>query len=92
MPGIQSNPIATLMTSSGDPCSRTVKVYLDGRARFDFVFGASSPTAINSPAYRGQGLRCAVQYRPIAGFTEPQEPQGRTESCGMVPPRSWSRM
>lgn len=69
----QLTAIAGLITASGDPCGRTVKVYLDGRARFDFVFGASSQTTINSPAYRGPGLRCAVQYRPIAGFTEPQE-------------------
>lgn len=70
----QLTAIASLIAANGNPCGRTVRVFLDGHARFDFVLAAGSAVQINTPAYRGAGVRCAVQYRPIAGFTEPQEP------------------
>lgn len=69
----QLTAIASLITASGDPCGRTVRVYMDGRSRFDFVIAASQPINVDSPAYRGPALRCAVEFRPIAGFTDPQE-------------------
>jgi len=71
----QITAIATLVTiPSGDPCGRTLHVYMDGRARFDFIMAAGAPITINSPAYRGPGVRCSVQFRPIAGFGDPQQP------------------
>jgi hypothetical protein len=69
----QLTAIASLITATGDPCSRTVRVYLDGRSRFDFVLTPNGRVNVDTPAYRGQALRCSVQFRPIAGFSDPQE-------------------
>jgi hypothetical protein len=33
---------------------------------------------VNTPIYRGPAVRCAVQFRPIAGFSDPQEAQSLT--------------
>ena len=46
---------------------------MDGRARFDFVLTPNGNVTINSRAYQGPGVRCRVQFRPIAGFGDPQE-------------------
>lgn len=70
----QISAIASMMTTTGDPCSRTLRMYMDGRSRFDFVFSPNGRVTINSRAYQGQGVRCRVQFRPIAGFSDPQEP------------------
>ncbi len=70
----QLTAIAALITANGDPCSRTLRVYMDGRARFDFVMTPNGSVTINSRAFRGPGVRCRVQFRPIAGFGDPQEP------------------
>ena len=69
----QLTAIAALVTATGDPCARTLRVYMDGRARFDFAMAPNGNVTINSPAYRGPGVRCRVQFRPIAGFGDPQE-------------------
>jgi hypothetical protein len=69
----QITAIAAMVTASGDPCSRTLRMYMDGRSRFDFVFTPNGEVNIDSRAYRGPGLRCRVQFRPIAGFGDPQE-------------------
>jgi len=70
----QLTAIAAMITAQGDPCSRTMRVYMDGRSRFDFVFTPNGNVTINSRAYEGPGVRCRVQFRPIAGFSDPQEP------------------
>lgn len=70
----QITAIAAMITAQGDPCSRTMRVYMDGRSRFDFVFTPNGNVTINSRAYEGPGVRCRVQFRPIAGFSDPQEP------------------
>jgi hypothetical protein len=70
----QLTAIASMITASGDPCARTVRVYMDGRSRFDFVMSPNGSLEVNTAAYRGQVLRCRVQFRPIAGFSDPQEP------------------
>lgn len=70
----QLSAIASMVTAQGDPCSRTVPVYLDGRSRFDFVFRPNGQVAVNTSAYQGQAVRCSVDFRPIAGFSDPQEP------------------
>jgi hypothetical protein len=62
-----------MVIAQGDPCSRTVPVYLDGRSRFDFVFRPNGQVAVNNSAYQGQALRCSVDFRPIAGFSDPQQ-------------------
>jgi len=69
----QLTAIAALVTTTGDPCARTLRVYMDGRARFDFVMTPNGNVTINNAAYRGPGVRCRVQFRPIAGFGDPQE-------------------
>lgn len=69
----QLTALATLMTTTGDPCSQTVRVYMDGRSRFDFVLSPNGQVNANSTAYRGRAVRCRVQFVPIAGFSDPQE-------------------
>jgi hypothetical protein len=87
----QITAIASMVTTSGDPCSRTLRIYMDGRSRFDFVFTPNGNVNIDSRAFQGPGVRCRVQFRPIAGFSDPQEAAtlnfvfGRTSS-GMWAP------
>ncbi|HET9231474.1 MAG TPA: DUF3108 domain-containing protein, partial [Vitreimonas sp.] len=69
----QITAIAAMVTTSGDPCSRTLRIYMDGRSRFDFVFTPNGAVNIDSRAFQGPGVRCRVQFRPIAGFSDPQE-------------------
>lgn len=82
----QISAIASMLTAQGDPCARTLRIYMDGRSRFDFVMTPNGTVNINSRAYQGPGVRCRVQFRPIAGFGDPQEPAtltfllARTES------------
>ena len=69
----QISAIASMVTAQGDPCARTVHVYMDGRSRFDFVMTPNGQVNVDSPAYRGPAFRCRVQFQPIAGFSDPQE-------------------
>jgi hypothetical protein len=69
----QITAIASLITASGDPCQQTIRVYMDGRSRFDFVLTPNGRVNVNTSAYRGEALRCRVDFRPIAGFSDPQE-------------------
>jgi hypothetical protein len=69
----QITAIAALITAQGDPCARTLRVYMDGRSRFDFIMTPNGNVNIDSRAYQGPGVRCRVQFRPIAGFSDPQE-------------------
>jgi hypothetical protein len=66
--------IASMVSATGDPCGRTIRVLMDGRSRFDFVMSANGRVNVNTRAYRGAAIRCSVQYRPIAGFPDPQTP------------------
>lgn len=70
----QVSAIASMIAASGDPCSRTVRVLMDGRSRFDFVMSPAGRVRVNNRAWRGQAIRCSVQFRPIAGFPDPQQP------------------
>jgi hypothetical protein len=70
----QVTAIASMVAASGDPCARTLRVLMDGRSRFDFVMAPAGRVNVNTRAYRGQAIRCSVQYRPIAGFPDPQTP------------------
>lgn len=69
----QLTAIASMITANGDPCARTVRVYMDGRSRFDFGLSPNGRVTVNTPAYRGEAIRCSVQFTPIAGFSDPQE-------------------
>lgn len=70
----QVTAIASMVASTGDPCARTIRVLMDGRSRFDFVMSANGRVNVNTRAYRGSAIRCSVQFRPIAGFPDPQTP------------------
>jgi hypothetical protein len=70
----QVTAIASMVAASGDPCARTLRILMDGRSRFDFVMSPAGRVNVNTRAFRGQAIRCAVQYRPIAGFPDPQTP------------------
>jgi len=69
----QVSALVAMLTAQGDPCGRTLRVFMDGRARFDFVMTANGRENYRSGAWRGQAVRCSVQFRPIAGFSDPQE-------------------
>lgn len=69
----QITAIAAMVTATGDPCNRTLRVYMDGRSRFDFVMQPNGRVNVNTRVYRGEAIRCRVQFRPIAGFSDPQE-------------------
>ncbi len=70
----QLSAIAAMVTASGNPCAQTLHIYLDGRSRFDFAMAPNGQVNVNTPAYRGQAFRCRVQFTPIAGFSDPQNP------------------
>lgn len=70
----QITAIASMVTATGDPCNRTMRIYMDGRSRFDFVLSPNGRVNVDSRGYRGEAIRCSVQFRPIAGFGDPQEP------------------
>lgn len=70
----QVSAIAAMVSAQGDPCARTLRILMDGRSRFDFVMAPNGRVAVNTRAFRGQAIRCSVQYRPIAGFPDPQTP------------------
>ncbi len=74
----QVTAIAALVTSNGDPCTRTINVYMDGRSRFDFVLTPNGTVNVDTRGYRGSAVRCSVDFRPIAGFSDPQERQTLT--------------
>jgi hypothetical protein len=87
----QLTAIASLITASGDPCNRTLHIYMDGRSRFDFALTPNGTVNVTSGPYRGEALRCRVAFRPIAGFSDPQEPATMTflfarTSSGMYAP------
>jgi hypothetical protein len=86
----QITAIAAMVTATGDPCSRTLPIYMDGRARFDFVLTPNGRVTIRSPAYEGPGVRCRVQFRPIAGFGDPQEPATLTFLFGETSSGMWA--
>lgn len=86
----QLTAIAAMITAQGDPCSRTLRVYMDGRSRFDFVFTPDGNVNISSRAYNGPGVRCRVQFRPIAGFGDPQEPATLTFLFAPTPSGMWA--
>jgi len=87
----QISAIAAMVVADGDVCARTIPVYMDGRSRFDFVMHPDGRVNINGAAYQGEGVRCRVEFRPIAGFGDPQEPSELTflfapTSSGMYAP------
>ncbi|MFT3728801.1 MAG: DUF3108 domain-containing protein [Terricaulis sp.] len=74
----QLTAIARMITATQTPCVGVVPVYMDGRSRFDFVLTPAGQVNVNTPVYRGQATRCTVQFRPVAGFSDPQQAQTLT--------------
>ncbi len=69
----QVSMFVALVTASGDPCARTLPVFMDGRMRFDFAMRPAGKQKMSSKAWKGEAFRCAVRFMPIAGFADPQE-------------------
>ena len=86
----QITAIATMVTTAGDPCAQTLRVYMDGRSRFDFAMTPNGNVNIDSRAYQGPGVRCRVQFRPIAGFSDPQEASTLTFLFARTPSGMWA--
>lgn len=86
----QITAIAAMITADANPCSRTLRIYMDGRSRFDFVFTPNGAVNVSSRAYEGPGVRCRVQFRPIAGFGEPQEPATLSFVFARTPSGMWA--
>lgn len=87
----QLTALALMMITDGDPCVRTVRVYMDGRSRFDFIMTRNGTERVNIAGFRGDAIRCRVTFRPIAGFSDPQESEQLTflfarQSNGMYAP------
>ncbi len=57
----------------GNPCQGTLRVLMDGRSRVDFVLSPNGSERVSIAGFRGNASRCAVQYRPVAGFPDPVE-------------------
>ncbi len=47
-------------------CDRTIPVF-DGWSRFDITLGAATIKTINTAAYKGKAVTCAVRWVPVAG-------------------------
>ena len=86
----QITAIAAMVTTTGDPCAQTLRIYMDGRARFDFAMTPNGNVTIRSRAYEGAGVRCSVAFRPIAGFTDPQEASTLTFLFARTPSGMWA--
>lgn len=74
----QVSAMAAMMITPNDPCARTLPVYMDGRSRFDFVLRPNGTQRVDIAGHRGEAIRCAVTFRPIAGFSDPQEEEQLT--------------
>lgn len=86
----QITAIAAMITADGNPCSRTLRIYMDGRSRFDFVFTPNGAVNVSSRAYEGPGVRCRVQFRPVAGFSDPQDPATLNFVFARTPSGMWA--
>jgi hypothetical protein len=69
----QVSMFVALATATGDPCTRTLPIFMDGRMRFDFTMRPAGKQKVHSSAWKGEAFRCAVRFTPIAGFGDPQD-------------------
>jgi hypothetical protein len=70
----QVSMFAQMLLGQDAPCNRTFRVFLDGRTRFDLVLRPNGTQRVSTAAFHGVAQRCAVQFTPIAGFSDPQRP------------------
>jgi hypothetical protein len=74
----QVTMMASMMTVAANPCNQTVKVFLEGRTRFDLNLSPSGTQSVNLPGFRGNAIRCSVRFSPIAGFPDPMDATNMT--------------
>ena len=70
----QVSMFARMLMAQGDPCRQSIKVFMDGRTRFDLVFSPNGRQKVSMAGFRGEAFRCSVQFQPVAGFSDPQQP------------------
>lgn len=68
----QVSMVGQMLLATGDPCRQSYRVLLDGRSRFDLTLTPAGQQRINVAGFHGAAVRCAVEFRPIAGFPHPQ--------------------
>lgn len=69
----QVTMMAAMMTVAANPCNQTVRVFLEGRTRFDLNLSPSGTQNVNLGGFRGSAIRCSVRLNPIAGFPDPMD-------------------
>jgi Protein of unknown function (DUF3108) len=69
----QVTMMASMMTVGANPCNQSVRVFLEGRTRFDLNLSPSGTQNVNLAGFRGSAIRCAVRLNPIAGFPDPMD-------------------
>jgi Protein of unknown function (DUF3108) len=74
----QVTMIASMMMVASNPCNQTVRVFLEGRTRFDLSLSPSGTQNVNLAGYRGPASRCSVRFTPIAGFPDPMDATNMT--------------
>jgi hypothetical protein len=74
----QVSMVLQMLYVHGDPCRQTYHVFMDGRSRFDLVLTPNGHQRASFPGYRGDVDRCSVAFQPIAGFSDPQQPEHLT--------------
>jgi hypothetical protein len=74
----QVTMMASMMVVAANPCNQTVRVFLEGRTRFDLNLSPSGTQAVNLAGFRGNAIRCSVRFNPIAGFPDPMDATNMT--------------
>jgi hypothetical protein len=69
----QVTMMASMMTVAANPCNQTVRVFLEGRTRFDLILSPNGTQNVNLTGFRGSAQRCSVRFNPIAGFPDPMD-------------------
>jgi hypothetical protein len=69
----QVTMMASMMVVAANPCNQTVRVFLEGRTRFDLALSPSGTQNVNLAGFRGAAQRCSVRFTPIAGFPDPMD-------------------
>lgn len=69
----QVTMMASMMTVASNPCDQKVRVFLEGRTRFDLDMSPSGSQKVTLAGYRGNAIRCSVRLTPIAGFPDPMD-------------------
>jgi hypothetical protein len=74
----QVTMMASMMTVASNPCNQTVRVFLEGRTRFDLSLSPGGSQNVNLSGFRGSAIKCNVRFTPIAGFPDPMDATNMT--------------